>query len=112
MSKSESIRQFFSKHPYATNQEVVDGLSKDGVVVNANLINQVRHDYKHKKISQPVLVSNEEPLLKLKALADEVGGVDRLIQLAFLLKRLIGEDKNDRESGFDGQANSSAEVGT
>jgi len=94
MSKSEAIRQFFKDHPLASNPEVIDGLSRQGVDVNANLVNQVRHDYKHKKAKEAALIPDDnEPLLRVKRLADDLGGVDRLIQLAFLLKKVIGGDE-------------------
>lgn len=93
MSKSEAIRQFFKAQPYASNQEVVEGLASQGVSVNSNLVNQVRHDYKHKKVRESALVTDEQPILRVKKLADEVGGVDRLIQLAYLLKKIIGGEE-------------------
>lgn len=93
-SKSEEIRQFFRDFPDATNTEVIEGLALKGIEVSVNLVNQVRHDYKHKK----KLNSSEdqdEPLLRVKRLADDLGGVDRLIQLANLLKKLLrGEEKD------------------
>jgi hypothetical protein len=110
MSKSEAIRQFFKEHPNATNTEVVDGLQLKGIEVNANLVNQVRHDYKHKKAREAAMIPDDnEPLLKVKRLADELGGLDRLIQHAFLLKRLFGGDEevtngSSQECEPDGRA--------
>lgn len=89
-TKSEEIRQFLKDHPDATNAEVVEELLQKGVFVSLNLINQVRYDYKHKKKQN--FEDRNEPLLRVKQLADELGGVDRLIQLAELLKKLIGEE--------------------
>ena len=90
-SKSELIRDYFSSHPNASNKDVATGLASKGVEVSSNLINQVRHDYKHKKV-RGVEVSDEEPLLKMKKMADELG-IDRVVQLALLLKKLIGEEE-------------------
>lgn len=99
MSKSEAIREFFKKNPFSTtNQEVVEGLAAQGIEVNTNLVNQVRHDYKHKKVRETISVSEEVPLLKVKKLADELGGVDRLIQLSLLLKKLTV-----KEGGTNGE---------
>jgi hypothetical protein len=95
VSKSEAIRQFFKSNPNATNSEVVEGLAQDGIEVNANLVNQVRHDYKHKRtevVISPIL--SEDALLRVKTVADEVGGIDRLIQLANFLKKLTGGENN------------------
>lgn len=97
-SKSEVIRQFFKAKPNATNAEVVADLALKGVDVSANLINQVRHDYKHKK-----RVEDNDPLLRVKRLAEELGGIDRLIQLAGLLKRLLdnGDEDASTSNYFD-----------
>ncbi len=100
MSKSEAIRQFFKGNPLASNQEVVEKLAMQGIEVNANLVNQVRHDYKHKKAKEAALIPDDsEPLLKVKRLADELGGLDRLIQQAFLLKKLFGEGDEEVTNG-------------
>lgn len=87
-SKSESVRQYLAKHPDSTNQQVIDGLRIEGVEVNANLVNQVRHDYKHRKVK---VATSSEPIVKVKKLADELGGIDTLLRLAFTLQQLLGE---------------------
>lgn len=98
MSKSESVRQYLKQHPDATNPQVINGLRESGVEVNANLVNQVRHDYKHKQVKEVKAALSDEPILKVKRLADELGGVDTLIRLAFTLQQLLGEaDRGDKE---------------
>lgn len=92
-SKSAEIRELFSEFPDATNLEVIEILAEKGIEVSVNLVNQVRYDYKHKnKLNSE---NQDEPLLKVKRLAEEIGGIDHLIQLATLLKKLfIREGRN------------------
>lgn len=97
MSKSEMIREYLKSHPYASNRQVIDAFNEKSIEITANLINQVRHDYKAKVVKQAELVTDEEPLLKVKKLADEVGGVDRLFQLVLLLKKLFGDEKGVKD---------------
>lgn len=93
-SKSESVRQYLRQHPDATNQQVINGLREVGVEVNANLVNQVRHDYKHKQVKEVRAATSGEPIIKVKKLADELGGIDTLIRLAFTLQRILVEEAN------------------
>lgn len=95
ISKSELVRQFIAKHPYTDNAAVIAGLKSEGVEVTANLVNQVRHDYKHKKVKEVQAVVGDQPILKVKKLADEVGGIDNLIRLAFTIKQLFGGEAED-----------------
>lgn len=106
ISKSEQVRQYLKKCPYADNNAVIAGLKSEGIEVTANLVNQVRHDYKHKKVQEVKAVVGDEPILKVKKLADEVGGIDNLIRLAFTIKQLFGGevengDKEESDSGTD-----------
>ena len=106
-SKSEEVRQYLREHPYADNQAVITGLKElREIYVTANLVNQVRHDYKHKKVQEVKAVVGDEPILKVKKLADEVGGIDNLIRLAFTIKQLFGGevengDKEEPDSGIN-----------
>jgi len=47
VNKSQSIRDYFNANPKAKSSEVVDALAKQGIAVNANLVNTVKS--KHNK---------------------------------------------------------------
>jgi arginine repressor len=49
---SKAIRDYFSKNPIATAQEVVDGLKAEGVTVTASLVYNVKASGKKKKAAK------------------------------------------------------------
>lgn len=88
VSKSEEVRRLLRENPKIPVKDVVSALGDRGISVTANLVYFVKGKMKGrrqraKKVVDAVAVAtgNSDPIktiLKVKALADEMGGVKKL----------------------------------
>jgi hypothetical protein len=92
INKSQAIRDFLSQNPQATNKEVMEALSQKGISVNYNQVYFVKMKGKKAKRKAAVKayraagMSNPvEAVLKVRALAVDVGGMKNLKRLVDLL---------------------------
>ena len=86
-SKSQAIRDLLTANPKMKIAQVVEELKGKGITVNKNLAYLVKSKMKAKRRRQvkrrvaKVMSSNRDPvatILKVKALAHEVGGLSQL----------------------------------
>lgn len=100
-NKSDSVREMIAKHPDMTAGEVAEALAKKGVTVSTQLVYNLRAKPKAKKrktladvVAEGVATINEVrmpakssagdvlgTIRKVKALADDVGGLPKLRSL-------------------------------
>lgn len=92
INKSQTIRDFLSQNPKSTNREVIDGLAQKGIKVSYNQVYFVKMKGKKAKRKAAVKayraagMSNPvEAVIKVRALAADVGGMKNLKQLVELL---------------------------
>ena len=92
MNKAQSIRDFLSEKPKATNREVMEALGQRGIKVSYNQVYFVKMKGKKAKRKAAVKATRAagmsnpvEAVMKVRALAAEVGGMKQLKQLVELL---------------------------
>jgi hypothetical protein len=91
VNRSEAIRQVLLQDPNFTTKEVVEKLKEQGIRVQANLVYFVRAQMKQRKqIQQPEIATAKRTnpvnlIIKVKALAEETGGIKVLKQLVDVL---------------------------
>jgi hypothetical protein len=92
INKSQAIRDFLGQNPKATNREVMDALGAKGIKVSYNQVYFVKVKGRKAKRRAAVkatraagLSNPVEAVMKVRALASEVGGMKSLKQLVDLL---------------------------
>ncbi len=91
INKSQAIRDYITANPGASAQQVVEAMSAAGIRVAIGLVYMVKSKKPKRRTtpaSAPAATKPEKPggdpigyLLRVKALADEGGGVAKLKQL-------------------------------
>lgn len=91
-NKAQAIRDFLSTKPKATNREVMEALGEKGIKVSYNQVYFVKVKGKKAKRRAAVKATRAagmsnpvEAVMKVRALASEVGGMKSLKQLVDLL---------------------------
>jgi hypothetical protein len=91
-NKAKAIRDFLSEKPKATNREVMEALGQKGIKVSYNQVYFIKMKGKKAKRRAAVKASRAagmsnpvEAVIKVRALASEVGGMKSLKQLVDLL---------------------------
>ncbi len=79
---SRAIRDYFSRNPMATAQEVVDGLKAEGVTVTASLVYNVKASGKRKKAAKKAAVSTNGAASSTKAdqIREVAGGMEKPVR--------------------------------
>lgn len=95
-NKSDAIRDYLSGNPKATSKEVVEALAAKGIKVAPSLIyfvksraryakHKARRDKAAEGLSQSGVSSPLELVVRVKKLANEVGGIKNLKKLVDVL---------------------------
>lgn len=95
LNRSQCIRDYIAQHPKATPKAIKQALLKQGVEVSDGLIGVVKYGKKPKKGASAQRVPQKAngslsiaDLLKVKKLADELGGLDQLRKALGMLEEL------------------------
>ena len=102
VNKSQAVRDFYADNPNAKPKDVVEGLAKKGIKLNAQYVSVVRSNSKKKsksgRVGRPAGRSTArkaggetvsiDALLKLKKVVEEVGGIDNAKAALSALDRL------------------------
>jgi hypothetical protein len=93
VNKSQAIRDALSESPGAGSKEIVARLAEKGIKVSGTLVYYIKSKARHAKRRQKRLAaasatrngSAVDIVLRVKALAQEVGGIKQLKQLVDVL---------------------------
>lgn len=104
VNKSQAVRDFYATHPDAKPKDVVRGLAKKGIELNAQYVSVVRSNSKKKssltagKVGRPTGCKASraatgdsvslDALLKFQEVVEEVGGIDKARAALTALDRL------------------------